>query len=92
MSLSNGIRLPDLSEFMRVADCDCDHTLQNRDIMKTANTASGMDLSSRKPCPAVPNSIPRIENIVIVRQAETPNNFGQKGYLRFENVTMVRLL
>ncbi|KAF9653718.1 Creatinase/aminopeptidase [Thelephora ganbajun] len=30
----------------------------------------------------------RIENIVIVREADTPNNFGQKGYLRFENVTM----
>lgn len=33
----------------------------------------------------------RIESIVIVREANTPNNFGQKGYLRFENVTMVRL-
>ncbi|KAF9788041.1 Creatinase/aminopeptidase [Thelephora terrestris] len=30
----------------------------------------------------------RIESIVIIREAETPNNFGQKGYLRFENVTM----
>ncbi len=31
----------------------------------------------------------RIENIVIVREAQTPNNFGDKGYLRFEHVTMV---
>ncbi|KAI0654883.1 Creatinase/aminopeptidase [Cubamyces menziesii] len=30
----------------------------------------------------------RIENIVIVREAQTPNNFGDKGYLRFEHVTM----
>jgi len=30
----------------------------------------------------------RIENIVIVRDAKTPNNFGDKGFLRFENVTM----
>ncbi|KAI0371389.1 Creatinase/aminopeptidase [Pilatotrama ljubarskyi] len=30
----------------------------------------------------------RIENIVIVRDAKTPNNFGDKGYLRFEHVTM----
>ncbi|KAI0360351.1 Creatinase/aminopeptidase [Trametes cingulata] len=30
----------------------------------------------------------RIENIVIVREAKTPNNFGDKGYLRFEHVTM----
>ncbi|KAG8895054.1 hypothetical protein FRB99_000792, partial [Tulasnella sp. 403] len=30
----------------------------------------------------------RIESIVIVQDAQTPNNFGSKGYLRFENVTM----
>lgn len=30
----------------------------------------------------------RIENVVIVREAKTPNNFGGKGYLGFEHVTM----
>ena len=30
----------------------------------------------------------RIENVMLVREADTPNNFGDKGYLRFENVTM----
>ncbi|KAG8902023.1 hypothetical protein FRC01_009691, partial [Tulasnella sp. 417] len=30
----------------------------------------------------------RIEDIVIVRDASTPNNFGDKGYLAFEHVTM----
>ncbi|KAJ2936840.1 hypothetical protein H1R20_g241, partial [Candolleomyces eurysporus] len=30
----------------------------------------------------------RIENIVLVKEAETPNNFGQKGYLGFEHVTL----
>ncbi|KZT70390.1 putative Xaa-Pro aminopeptidase P [Daedalea quercina L-15889] len=30
----------------------------------------------------------RIENVVVVREAKTPNNFGQKGYLKFEHVTM----
>ncbi|CAL1708592.1 unnamed protein product [Somion occarium] len=30
----------------------------------------------------------RIENIVIVRDAQTPNNFGNKGYLKFEHVTL----
>ncbi|CAA7270265.1 unnamed protein product [Cyclocybe aegerita] len=30
----------------------------------------------------------RIENIVLVRVAETPNNFGDKGYLGFEHVTL----
>lgn len=31
----------------------------------------------------------RIENIVVVRRADTPNNFGGKGYLELERVTMV---
>ena len=31
----------------------------------------------------------RIENVVIVRETSTPNNFGEKGFLRFEHVTMV---
>ncbi|KAJ7074966.1 peptidase M24, structural domain-containing protein [Mycena belliarum] len=30
----------------------------------------------------------RIENIVLVRQVDTPNNFGDKGFLGFEHVTM----
>jgi len=30
----------------------------------------------------------RIENIVLVKKVDTPNNFGGKGYLGFENVTM----
>ncbi|RDB30249.1 putative Xaa-Pro aminopeptidase P [Hypsizygus marmoreus] len=30
----------------------------------------------------------RIENIVLVREVKTPNNFGDKGYLGFEHVTL----
>ncbi|EIM81949.1 Creatinase/aminopeptidase [Stereum hirsutum FP-91666 SS1] len=30
----------------------------------------------------------RIENVVLVREAKTPNNFGGKGFLGFEHVTM----
>ncbi|SOV06865.1 probable aminopeptidase P, cytoplasmic [Ustilago sp. UG-2017a] len=30
----------------------------------------------------------RIENLVILRPAKTPNNFGNKGYLTFEHLTM----
>ncbi|KAJ7868631.1 peptidase M24, structural domain-containing protein [Mycena olivaceomarginata] len=30
----------------------------------------------------------RIENIVLVRKIDTPNNFGDKGFLGFEHVTM----
>jgi hypothetical protein len=32
----------------------------------------------------------RIENVVVVREAQTPNNFGDKGFLGFEHVTLVR--
>ena len=31
----------------------------------------------------------RIENCVVVKPSDTPNNFGNKGYLEFEHVTMV---
>ena len=34
----------------------------------------------------------RIENVVVVREAKTPNNFGGKGYLGFERLTMVRVV
>ncbi|CEH13985.1 creatinase aminopeptidase [Ceraceosorus bombacis] len=30
----------------------------------------------------------RIENLVLVRKAETPNNFGGKGFLQFEHLTL----
>ncbi|KAI9308768.1 peptidase M24, structural domain-containing protein [Cunninghamella echinulata] len=31
----------------------------------------------------------RIENVLVVRDANTPNNFGGRGYLGFEHVTVV---
>lgn len=31
----------------------------------------------------------RIENVMLVRKAETPNNFGGRGYYGFEHVTLV---
>ena len=91
MTLSNGIYLPDLNQFEWAADGGYDRALQNRDTMRTASTASGtvVDPESCTRQHSYPSS--RIENIVIVRKADTPNNFGQKGYLRFENVTMVCL-
>ena len=33
----------------------------------------------------------RIESIVLVRDAQTPNNFGDKGYFGFEHITMFAL-
>jgi len=92
MTLSNGIYPPNLSEFKWIADCDHDRTLQSRGITKTASTVSGTAFGSVKfRVRQHLNLSSRIENIVIVREADTPNNFGQKGYLKVENVTMVRL-
>jgi len=34
----------------------------------------------------------RIESIVLVREVKTPNNFGDKGYLGFEHVTLLVLV
>lgn len=34
----------------------------------------------------------RIENVVVVREVKTPNNFGDKGFLGFERLTMVRIM
>ncbi|KAI8071511.1 Creatinase/aminopeptidase [Gongronella butleri] len=31
----------------------------------------------------------RIENVLVVREVDTPNNFGDRGYLGFEHVTLV---
>ncbi|KAG2174136.1 hypothetical protein INT43_004156 [Umbelopsis isabellina] len=31
----------------------------------------------------------RIENVLLIRKADTPNNFGGRGYLGFEHVTLV---
>lgn len=33
----------------------------------------------------------RLESIVLVREVKTPNNFGDKGYLGFEHITMLVL-
>lgn len=33
----------------------------------------------------------RIENVVVVREVKTPNNFGDKGFLGFERLTMVTM-
>jgi Xaa-Pro aminopeptidase len=34
----------------------------------------------------------RIESVVVVRKTKTLNNFGAKGYLGFEHLTLVRAL
>ncbi|KAI0727485.1 Creatinase/aminopeptidase [Fomitopsis betulina] len=52
---------------------------------------SGMTVSDGKPKPgyyADGRFGIRIENVVVVREANTPNNFGEKGYLKFEHVTL----
>lgn len=32
----------------------------------------------------------RLENVLIVKEADTKYNFGDKGYLSFEHITWVR--
>lgn len=34
----------------------------------------------------------RLENVLIVKDADTKFNFGNKGYLSFEHITWVKLL
>ena len=34
----------------------------------------------------------RLENVLIVNEADTQFNFGDKGYLSFEHITWVRFL
>jgi Xaa-Pro aminopeptidase len=33
----------------------------------------------------------RIENVILVKEVDTPNNFNDRGYLGFEHVTMAPL-
>ena len=33
----------------------------------------------------------RLENVLIVKEADTKFNFGQKGYLSFEHITWVSI-
>ncbi|KAF8906752.1 Creatinase/aminopeptidase [Gymnopilus junonius] len=64
------------------------HGIGTRITLNSAPLKAGMTISNEPGYYADGRFGIRIENVVLVREAKTPNNFGDKGYLRFENVTM----
>ncbi|KAF8156834.1 Creatinase/aminopeptidase [Crassisporium funariophilum] len=64
------------------------HGIGTRISLNASPLKAGMTISNEPGYYADGRFGIRIENIVLVREAKTPNNFGDKGYLGFENVTM----
>jgi len=64
------------------------HGIGKRSVLDVAPLKAGMTVSNEPGFYADGRFGIRIENIVLVRNADTPNNFGDKGYLGFEHVTM----
>ncbi|KAF5318517.1 hypothetical protein D9619_010897 [Psilocybe cf. subviscida] len=64
------------------------HGIGTRITLNSAPLKAGMTVSNEPGYYADGRFGIRIENIVLVKEVKTPNNFGDKGYLGFENVTM----
>ncbi|KAF8886119.1 peptidase M24, structural domain-containing protein [Infundibulicybe gibba] len=64
------------------------HGIGVRIVLNSAPLKPGMTVSNEPGYYADGRFGIRIESIVLVRAAATPNDFGGKGYLGFENVTM----
>ncbi|KIM42178.1 hypothetical protein M413DRAFT_26983 [Hebeloma cylindrosporum] len=64
------------------------HGIGTRIILNKSPLKAGMTVSNEPGYYADGRFGIRIENIVMVKEAKTPNNFGDKGYLGFEHVTM----
>ncbi|KAF8886121.1 peptidase M24, structural domain-containing protein [Infundibulicybe gibba] len=64
------------------------HGIGARIALNSAPLKPGMTVSNEPGYYADGRFGIRIENIVLVRAATTPNDFGGKGYLGFEHVTM----
>ncbi|KAF8970449.1 Creatinase/aminopeptidase [Flammula alnicola] len=64
------------------------HGIGTRIALNNSPLKAGMTVSNEPGYYADGRFGIRIENIVLVREAKTPNNFGDKGYLGFENVTL----
>ena len=60
--------------------------------LNSASLKAGMTVSNEPGYYADGRFGIRIENVVLVREVKTPNNFGDKGYLGFEHVTMYAVL
>ncbi|KIK04842.1 hypothetical protein K443DRAFT_675621 [Laccaria amethystina LaAM-08-1] len=64
------------------------HGIGVRIVLNNTPLKAGMTVSNEPGYYADGKFGIRIEDIVLVREVKTPNNFGDKGYLGFENVTM----
>ncbi|KAF9566554.1 Creatinase/aminopeptidase [Agrocybe pediades] len=64
------------------------HGIGTRITLNNSPLKAGMTVSNEPGYYADGRFGIRIENIVLVKEAKTPNNFGDKGYLGFENVTL----
>src|SRR6185436_12333616 len=69
--------------------CTGPHGIGTRIVFNDAPLQSGMTVTN-EPGYYEDNAFGiRIENVLLVRDANPPNNFGDRGYLKFEHVTMV---
>ncbi|KJA26862.1 hypothetical protein HYPSUDRAFT_36019 [Hypholoma sublateritium FD-334 SS-4] len=64
------------------------HGIGTRITLNNSPLKAGMTISNEPGYYADGRFGIRIENIVLVRDVQLKNNFGEKGYLGFENVTM----
>ncbi|KDR68377.1 hypothetical protein GALMADRAFT_257027 [Galerina marginata CBS 339.88] len=64
------------------------HGIGTRITLNNSPLKAGMTVSNEPGYYADGRFGIRIENIVLVKEVKTPNNFGDKGYLGFENVTL----
>jgi Xaa-Pro aminopeptidase len=64
------------------------HGIGTRIILNNSPLKAGMTVSNEPGYYADGRFGIRIESIVLVKEVKTPNNFGDKVYLGFENVTM----
>jgi len=64
------------------------HGIGTRIVLNASPLKAGMTTSNEPGYYADGKFGIRIESIVLVREVKTPNNFGDKGFLGFENVTV----
>ncbi|KAF9527431.1 putative Xaa-Pro aminopeptidase P [Crepidotus variabilis] len=64
------------------------HGIGTRIALNNSALKAGMTVSNEPGYYADGRYGIRLENIVLVREAKTPNNYGDKGYLGFEHVTL----
>ncbi|KAJ6469378.1 peptidase M24, structural domain-containing protein [Mycena sanguinolenta] len=78
-----GVRIGNLVDLLHFCKVFMFHAAYNSTALKP-----GMTVSNEPGYYADGSFGIRIENIVLVRKVDTPHNFGDKGFLGFEHVTM----